>query len=191
MIEQTTFLGMPLHTARQRRLLVVLYYTFLLGLLAFGMRFHKSLPGALVAQTFVLGGLFGGIRAGGLVKPYREPKLPLSGDDLDGTPITLNLSGRSPRTWGRFPWSPLDEREREQVNHAHFVAYRILSSGMCVAAAAGVLGMIWAPAWMAHAAPLLLWVCIVVALSLPQSVLLWTEPNEPAGELVALSPLSH
>ena len=186
MIEHSSFFGLPLRNTTQRRRLVILYYAIVLAMAAFGVRSEKLLSGALVAQTFFLGGLFGGIRAGGLIKPYREPKLPLSGDDPDGTPITLNLNGRSPRTWGRFPWTPLDEREREQVEHAHFIAYRLLASGLCALGAAAVLWMSLAPdvgRRMSHAAPLLFWLLLVVALSLPQSVLLWTEPNEPTGEL--------
>ncbi len=75
MIEQTSFLGMPLKTQRQRRLLVVLYYAVLLGIAAAGLWLGKNDWGGLVAQTFVFGGLLGGIRMGGPVKVYAYPSL--------------------------------------------------------------------------------------------------------------------
>ena len=177
-LEQTQFLGMPLKTQKQRRLLVVLYYAVRLGLAVVGLWINKRDWGPLVAQTFVVGGLLGGIRIGGPVKIYEEPILPL---DMEGAVQTLNLSGRK-----RFDstWSSLDERERGQRDMAHYTAYRILrwSFGLFVLGYFGVSA--FAPAWLADKTLFLLWLFLLYVLSLPQAVVLWTEPEGPAGELV-------
>ena len=177
MIGQTKFLGVPLRTQGQRRLLVVMYYAAIVGFAVVSLCLNKKNWGPLVAQTFVVGGLLGGIRMGGPVKVYEEPILPL---DMDGTVQTLNLSGRK-----RFDpaWSLLDERERGQRDVAHYTAYRILrwSFGLFVLGYFLVMG--WAAAWLAENTLVLLWLFLLYVLSLPQAVVLWTEPEGPAGEL--------
>ena len=177
MIEQTSFLGMPLKTQKQRRLLVALYYATLISFAAVGLWMNKRNWGPLVAQTFMVGGLLGGIRIGGPVKVYEEPILPL---DADSTVQTLNLSGRK-----RFDsmWSSLDERERGQRDMAHYTAYRILrwSFGAFVLGYFGV--SVLASAWLSDKTLFLLWLFLLYVLSLPQAVVLWTEPEGPAGEL--------
>ena len=90
MIEQTSFLGMPLKTQKQRRLLVALYYATLISFAAVGLWMNKRNWGPLVAQTFVFGGLLGGIRRwAGQVMNERYPSL-----ERTGGPCGLNLSGR-------------------------------------------------------------------------------------------------
>ena len=71
MIEQTKFLGMPLKTQKQRRLLVVMYYGVLVGFAAAGLWVGKDAWGSLVVQTFVFGGLLGGIKDGRAGKAIR------------------------------------------------------------------------------------------------------------------------
>ena len=44
--------------------------------------------------------------------------------------------------------------------------------------------------WLLQWSPLLLWTMLVFTLSLPQSILLWTEPDPPAGGDLALVPES-
>jgi hypothetical protein len=183
MIEQTNFLGLALHTRRQRRVLVVLYNLFLL--LCSGVLLWKgmtgSFPMAIVGQFFILGGVLGGIKIGGPVKAYEELSLPIG-----GRVQTLNLEGRRPfdTTLG---W-PLDERERMQRDHAHYQAYRILRWTLCVAVVAYWLSLNWNYAWFISRGPVLSWTLLVYVLSLPQSVLLWIEPNEPVAELIELPP---
>ncbi len=179
MIEQTSFLGMPLKTQQQRRLLVVLYYLVLLAFAAAGLWMDKGSWGPLVAQTFVFGGLLGGIRMGGPVKAYASPQFPL---DRDDSVRTLNLDGRKPFD-GSLTWSPLDERERTQRDVAHYTAYRLLrwSFGLFVLGYFGMTEI--APVWLADKTLFLLWLFLLYVLSLPQAVVLWTEPEGPAGEL--------
>lgn len=185
MVEQTKFLGMPLRTQAQRRLLVVVYYSVLLIFAAAGLWMSKNTWGPLAAQTFVFGGLLGGIRMGGPVKAYAYPSFER---DMDAAVQGLNLEGRKPfdpSTPGA--WVPLDERERTQRDVAHYMAYRILrwAFGAFVLGYFFVMG--WAPAWLADKTLFLLWVFLLYVLSLPQAVVLWTEPPEPVGEVVEMA----
>jgi hypothetical protein len=181
MVERTKFLGMPLRTQGQRRLLVILYYAVLMGFGVMGLWMGKKTWGPLVAQTLVFGGLLGGIRFGGPVKMYAQPHFPL---DMDSTVHTLNLEGRKPfDTSTPEAWVPLDERERTQRDVAHYTAYRILRWGFGMFVLAYFLVSGWAPVWLADRTLFLLWVLLLYVLSLPQAVVLWTEPEGPAGEL--------
>jgi len=178
MIEQTSFLGMPLKTQKQRRLLVALYYAILISFAAVGLWLDKKSWGPLVAQTFVFGGLLGGIRMGGPVKPYAYPSFER---EMDG-PRGLNLEGRKPFD-GSLSWTPLDERERTQRDVAHYTAYRILRWSFALFVLGYFLVMWSAAAWIADRTLFLLWLFLLYMLSLPQAVVLWTEPEGPAEEL--------
>ncbi len=172
MIEQTSFLGIQLRTQGGRRLLVVAYYALLLSIVAFALWQGGHFWGSLSGLTFALGGMLGGIRQGGPVKPYSKVPQPQIVQ-------ALNLEGRRP-----FEQSiPLDERERHQRDHAHFLAFRVLYVTLAVATLAYVVCLANLPQPTQRATPPLLWAFFVYVLSLPQCVLLWTEPDEPAGEL--------
>jgi hypothetical protein len=180
MIEQTSFLGMPLRTRQQRRLLVTLYYVALVAFSGLGLWKGHGNVGFLIPQVLTVGGLLGGIKIGGPVKVYAEPRLPL---DMGAGIQTLNLDQRKP--FDSF-WSPLDERERSQRDFAHYHAYRILRWTLGIACCAYWLTLNWSYLWLSTKGPVLAWILLVYVLSLPQSVLLWTEPGGPAGELVAM-----
>ena len=181
MIEQTSFLGMPLRTQRQRRLLVILYYAALVLFSALGLWKSQGHISFLIPQVLTFGGLLGGIKIGGPVKAYDDPRFPL---DMGSTIQTLDLDGRG---WFGADWSPLDERERQQRNFAHYHAYRILRWTLGIACGVYWVSLSWSYAWLSTKGPILAWILLVYVLSLPQSVLLWTEPEEPVGELVVLS----
>lgn len=168
MITETTFFGLPLRTPAQRRLLVVLYYAILLLVTGIASFRRNRFPPYLGIQTFILAGLLGGIRGGGPVKPYSQP------GGQDAPPLSLGLSPT------RIPgaWTPLDERETERRNWAHFRAYRILIALFGATALTSLVAWNFAAGPLTHAAPLLLWLLLVVTLSLPQAVLLWTEPED-------------
>jgi hypothetical protein len=95
---------------------------------------------------------------------------------------TLNLEGRKPFDDG-MSFRPLDERERLQRDFAHYMAYRILRWSFGVACVAYWLSLSWGEAWIGSKSPILAGISLVYILSLPQAVLLWTEPDQPAGEL--------
>jgi hypothetical protein len=186
MVQQTSFLGMKLRTQRQRRVLVVAYYTVLLTAAVMGL----ARPGpvrvvTLVNLTFWMCLLLGGIFGRGPVKSYTRPLLPLDledglsawdkkGDEL----LTLGIGGGKVSSDGGVitAWGPLDEREQTERDHAHYEAYRILRWTLGIAVAAYWLSLHWSYQWMNGKLPVLAMVVLVYVLSLPQAVLLWTEP---------------
>ncbi len=186
MITQTTFFGWPLRTVAQRRFLVVLYYALLVGTTTAGVLSRPRFFPMLLTSTLVFGGLLGGIRAGGPVKAYAEPGFASGGFDEE-QPVVLGLDSALQRAMRPRAWSPLDERETARRDRAHYQAYRLLlwilggAVLTCWAAAQGVLVRAVAEV------PVLLWMVLLVALSMPQAVLLWTEPEVPSGELAEVS----
>jgi hypothetical protein len=129
--------------------------------------------GFLIPQILTFGGLLGGIKIGGPVKPY-------SGDATRGADFgrlqTLNLEGRKPFDDGTI-FTPLDERERTERDLAHYRAYRILVLSLVIACVVYWISLNWSYAWLSTKGPVLTWILLVYVLSLPQSVLLWTEPE--------------
>jgi hypothetical protein len=176
MIEARSFLGMSLDTRGQRRRLVILYYGLVLAFLVVGSISPHLFALGMIAQTVTLGGLLGGIRMDGPVKRFREPSQ-FEAEYARG-PIGVNLSQRRP--FGFL--QPLDERDRAERDHAHFQAYRLLCLVMVFVGLGYWMSMNppWeglnaAGAWLCRKTPVVLWGLVVLALSLPQSVILWTE----------------
>jgi hypothetical protein len=168
MITQTRFLGMPLVTQVQRRRIVVGYY-LLLGLTSLPMLIlDKPITVLLAIQALTIGGLFGGIQPGGPVKSYQGA----SGADPSGIQ-SLNLSGAKP--WNGF--APLDERETTERDSAHYRAYVILRILLVLFVGIYFVLLRIIPRWLTHNSPTLLWLLTVVIISLPQSVILWTETS--------------
>jgi len=181
MIQQMSFLGIPLRTQLQRRMLVVGYYMFVALFAGLGVwRGHGGLPGFLFPQIIVLGSMLGGLTVGRPVKPYSSGVVP----DAYDSPISLNQSGRKVFS----PYGPqlLDEREQSQRDHAHFVAYRILLVSLVAALIAYCSLYALNAAWTSLRASMLLWTIVVYAISLPQSVLLWTEPPMPVADVIPM-----
>ena len=177
MVEQTKFWGMPLRTMRQRRLLVVCYYVLFEAIAAAGIWIGSKSWGSLIQLTLLLGGLLGGISYEAPVKAYEHLPAPVGQDGLQ----TLNLSGRKENHM--YGWTPLDERERTERNQAHYTAYRILRWTLGLAAVAYIASLKWTYPGLGKELPVLVWMLVVYVLSLPQSVVLWTETTEPVGEL--------
>lgn len=181
MIERTKFLGMPLKTQLQRRLLVVLYYAALLAIFALMLRKPHWGIFSMLPQLVVFGGLLGGIKVGGPVKLYSEAP---TGVLVDPQLTQLNLAQRPQR---HTEWTHLDERETAQRDRAHYLAYRLLLLLLVVVSLVGFVLAGWEPTVFAALSGerlgCVVWTVIVVALSLPQSVLLWTEPAAIADTL--------
>jgi len=174
MIEQTTFLGMPIRTCRQRQLLVIVYYLFVLGMGSFYFWLGWRYIWFAVPQMLTLGGLFRGIKVGGPVKFYEDRGLSVSSGIQ-----SLNLSARRP-----FSFIPaLDEREKARRDAAHFRAYLILIVSLFLMSTAVLLPHSILSSehytWIAGRVKVVFLFLIIYAVSLPQSVLLWTEPRSP------------
>ena len=166
MITQTRFLGMPLVTQAQRRRIVVGYY-LILGLTTLpALILNKPITVFLAIQALTIGGLFGGIQPGGPVKSYQG-----ASDAAPSGIQTLNLSGAKP--WNVF--ARLDERETTERDAAHYCAYVILRGLLLVFICVYFVLLGITPRWLTLNSPTLVWLLSVVIISLPQSVILWTE----------------
>jgi hypothetical protein len=144
----------------------------------------------LIFATFLVNRfLLGGYQFGGLVKPFNE-RAPVR----RVTPVPFVL------LFGLRVWEPEprdselrnDEREQAQRDHAHFQAYQAL----IVALAPMWLLAAWAAgssrllAWLRARLPMtpmqliygLVLATIAMAITLPQSILLWTEPDMEEAE---------
>jgi hypothetical protein len=175
-----SFYGIPLKTRRSRRMLVIGYSL----LLAFFFVVDLLKPHSLNALWFIgctlsLGGLLGGIRAGGPVKPYTSLPEGISNDPIQ----ELKLSGPK-RPWPDSIW--LDEREKSERNEAHYLSYAILRWVVSLGALAWITAQIWARSWLQEHSMLLLWLFVIFVLSLPQALILWADPDDD-GEDAAIS----
>ena len=188
MIKPVSFKGLQVKTRVQRRVLVVGYYSLLLvagvvGVVRPGQRDVVTLINFAFFSCLLLGGIYGR----GPVKSYTKPILPLeasrglsfwekSGDDVQ----TLGLSGRARRRddGGSADWEPLDEREQMERDHAHYEAYRIVRWTLGIVIGVYWVTLHWTNSWIAEKLPVLAMVVLVYVLSLPQAVVLWTEPED-------------
>lgn len=164
-----------------RRTLVVFIYATLTALMAalFLADRWRTTGYYLVIATFLVNRLFlGGYNFGGLIKPF-SGKPPQRSE----APPFLLLALRVYRPGRAENEYRSDERELQQRDRAHYQAYQAL---------AVVLAVLWLLAgWRTFNPKLLAWVpvsadlliygvvlaAIVVALTLPQAILLWTEPD--------------
>jgi hypothetical protein len=168
MITQTRFFGMPLITQAQRRRIVVGYY-LMLGLATLPpLILNKPVRVFLAIQALTIGGLLGGIQPGGPVRSYQGVS-----NAVPSGIQTLNLSGFKP--WNFF--APLDERETTERDAAHYQAFVILRGLLLIAVCMYFLLLGIIPRWLALNSPTLFWLLTVIIISLPQSVILWTEAS--------------
>jgi hypothetical protein len=171
-----------------RRALVVLIYagvTMAMVGLWFIDRWRVTGVYMIFATILVNRVLLGGYNFGGLVKPF-SGKPPRQRADL---PPFLMLGLRLHRPESEESEYRNDERELQQRDHAHYAAYQCLAIG---------LAAMWLLAdWEANAPRLLAWLpggpaiylyglvlaLVVVSQTLPQAILLWTEPDMAEPDL--------
>jgi len=163
MIDTENSLKIPVGRRSVRRILVVLYW-LLMAICATKLLVnarHPDIGWQLAIQMMVvLTGSLGGIKPGGLVKGFGR---------TESESVELRLNKKS--------LIGIDERESAAVNRVHRIAYR--------AAMFSALGLLLATSFLcaAHpewALPLLFSSLILLTVelwSLPQSILLWTEPD--------------
>lgn len=139
-------------------------------------------PGALLSWLVLSPGLLGGVRAGGLVRPFS----PRYGRTWYNFPLTeLFLSHRRRR---EEDTAPVDERDREVRDHAHYLAMSVLRLGALLLAVGVWAAMILRSACLAPLATFGCYALFIAAMTLPQAILLWTEPDlapEPLDSTVA------
>jgi hypothetical protein len=171
---------------QRRRILVVAIYAALAVLLL--AQIHWRVAGAYIFWAILLAcRLFlGGYHSGGLVKPFNgkgptrsEAPPPLLLLKLRVYQPVLSTEGEPYRN---------DERELHQRDHAHYRAYQAIALALTVP---------WVYSAMRLKPDLLGWIpfspdviyygllmaILTLALTLPQSILLWTEPDMTEPDL--------
>ena len=173
MISAVRVFGASLERRSVRRWIVALYWC---GIAAISLAFlwhtfrHHGffLESNLVIILYFLPALLGGVRAGGAVKPFRGSAwASLIGGDVQ------RLFAKSERTASE----ELDERERRLRDGVHFVAYTLARwFALLLFVAYGAIGLLH-PEWLSLVGPTFFFLLILVLWSLPQSLILWNEPD--------------
>jgi hypothetical protein len=175
MISTNKICGFSLLRRSTRRGLVVTYWCAML-LCSFAFLGHENFTaiGALLAlqMLFLLPQVLGGVRTGGIVKPFRGVHfVPLQERDDVQTLFPAADSSSS------YSQAALDERETHERDHVHFIAYTLVRwLALPLFAVYGLFAFIW-PAVLSEIGPLFFFVLTVTLWSLPQSLILWTEPD--------------
>ena len=169
--------------ARRRGLVVVIYAVFATLLIGSWFLDHWRATGIyLLFATIVANRLFlGGQYFGGLIKSF-SGRAPRRRPELSPVfPLALRFGFYHPQPDESEYRN--DERETHQRDRAHYLAYAPLGFGLC---------LLWlASQWSLHAPRLVAWipmerellvpglvqVLLVTFLTLPQAILLWTEPD--------------
>ncbi len=181
-MRRTTVLGLNMERRSSRRRLVVAVYLFLAACIAAGWfadRLHVS--GMLVFWAAWYSSLFilGGYGARGLIKPFtgKGPRdLPMPSNLVE---LQLRVTGALDRPDGSEYRN--DEREIQRRDSVHYQAYQ----GLMLLVAAIWLLASWAihPPSFVSARLMLVLVnflalpAVVLGFTLPQAILLWTEPD--------------
>ena len=170
MLRTPAFLGFSMVSRNNRRLLVATTYVILLVsmvvlivILPSGRRPEAVWTCILLAYNVVSRLVFGR-----LVKDTVLPEL--RGGEL----TSLGLAS------GRVRQYEPDEREVAVRNTAHYKAYRLLAVYSIALWVVAPLYWSVTPSTAVHVIQLLTMPLMVMALTLPQAVVLWTEPDVPA-----------
>lgn len=188
-MRKTKVFGLSMETRSARRRLVVVVYALLAALLAGGWfldQFHVTGPYLYYAAWFIGYFVFGGVGPRGLIKPF-------TGKGPRNQPMPSNLMELHLAATGALPRPEPseyrnDERELHLRDRAHYRAYGVLFT---------VFAPIWlialwtprliSPALALHLVLLLATAGFLMAITLPQAIILWTEPDMVA-EATAANP---
>ena len=167
--------------ARRRSLVALIYVTLAAAMAGFWFldRWHTSAAYLILATVPINHFFLGGYNFGGLIKPFNGKRPHRSEVPPNLLLLTLRI----------YPTEPAetdyksDERELAQRDRAHYQAYQTLTIAMCVlwlishfdANIPNLLAKISFPI-----GPVLYGLAtstVIVAITLPQAILLWTEPD--------------
>ena len=190
MIARQTYLGISIRTRRSRRRLVIGYWLTVLVIMAAASYAVSLDPGALQHwwTLLAIGGLYGialtFLGGYGQIGPMPD----LSGDRTPAprwVPIEAAdalLSRRARAAHPEHPASPLDERDLCLRDAAHFQAYRLTREWLLpLLIAAFIVFQYIYPRSQFVAIPAYAFLILVIY-NLPQSLILWTEPDMEASE---------
>lgn len=171
MLRTPVILGIPMVRRRNRRLLVAATYAALLVVMAtLGVARSRGMDiwagWILLAVVLVSRGVFGSMAKQmiWLTRRWHHP-------------ISLGLAARPQRNE-----EELDEREQAVRNAAYFEAYRVLALYcffLFPFLVSSSFELFWSSALGRVALPLLGTLLLGIAWTLPQAVILWTEPDVP------------
>ncbi len=173
----------------RRRIVVVAIYAVLAGLLIASSTVAgwRSVSPYLIWVAILACRLFlGGYYPGGLVKVFNEKKL----DRWEAPPTFLTLKLR---VYNLVPGANgeayrNDERELNQRDRAHYRAYQELGVALTVPwfTSRVLVDLGVNPATVNHISSTMILGLLAMFITLPQAILLWTEPDvEPETEMAA------
>jgi hypothetical protein len=183
---EVVVLGRRISMARQTRrraLVVVIYAAFSMLLAVLWILTGWRGTGAWVIWAAILACRFflGGYYAGGLVKPFNG-KAPKE-HQMPPSLLALKLRVYQPVPAGEDSAYRNDERELHQRDHAHYLAFQAVGVAVCVPMFIASMRLIrpslmsWIPMPPDAMYYGLTLVTIILFLTLPQAILLWTEPD--------------
>jgi len=169
------FKGWSIKKRYQRRRLVVIHWAcFAMCIVLFWLtilRHNHALDTSYLIFLLMFPAMLGGVRAGGAVKPFRGVHWPMRADRYEM--ITLFHRSQSEIVQD----SALDERDIRLRDRVHFVAYTVTR---WLALASFLIYYLLYTQWPAFAPVagstflyLLAWILWI----LPQSIILWNEPD--------------
>jgi hypothetical protein len=168
----------------RRRLLVVSIYGALAALMIvlwFVSRWHGTGVYVFWAALIACRLFLGGYNAGGLVKPFngKAPKQ----SEMPPPLLALKLHLYRPVLASDETQYRNDERELNERGRAHYAAYQVMGVAMCVPWLFSSL-RIMRPEWFGGIGMTpdemyfgMLLIALTLFLTLPQAILLWTEPD--------------
>lgn len=175
--------------ARRRALVIAIYAV--LGIFIAVLWYSTHLRGLgsyiIFAAIFACRYFLGGYSRGGLIKPfqYSAPR----NDQMTPPLLALKLHLYKPVLQADDRGSRNDEREVHQRDHAHYLAYQAVSVVILIIVLIASLRLSRLNLIPVSIAPDELYyglglIAIVLLVTLPQVILLWTEPDmEPVMEL--------
>jgi hypothetical protein len=183
MINQRKFLGISLARRRNRRWLLVAYWAAILVLVGIGSSLIEKYGNA--ASPFFLfffilavdlAGVLGGEGKNGIVRQFQGR----TAKDQRSIDYSFMTQEDIAALKEREKQVRLDERDENLRNAVHYKAYAFLRGGAYLVFPALYLLNFPRFSNLAFVRGPLLWILLIVLLSLPQSILLWTEPDMEA-----------
>ncbi|MGD0737871.1 MAG: hypothetical protein ABR976_22285 [Terracidiphilus sp.] len=182
MISKRSFIGIPLATRRSRRWFVVGYWAVTLSLVGAAFLWVGPNDPDIALHSWWLfllisglAGILGGTRENGIV---REFKGGASGQDAPPNYSFMTAEDIAAKQKAARE-SRLDERDVNLRNAIHFRAYAFIRGNALIVALA--LTVLTYPrshlSGLDYLSAALLWLLLLVFLGLPQSMILWSEPD--------------
>src|SRR5208283_2582862 len=171
MLKTPAILSFSMARRNSRRLLVATTYATLMVLMA---AYILLLPSAALLNAITMGLIlaYNGVSRAMFGRLVKQTVLPeFNGDEM----ISLRLAAPGPRRSEDDP----DEREVAVRNAAHFEAYRALAVYSIALWVASPFFFSLRPSMGARGLMLLAMPLLAMAMTLPQAVVLWTEPDVP------------